>query len=675
MFKAEKCEIFNTFPIPPDFAAFWRQAAQQGYTKMVKIAQIAKTGLFPTQVDALGSLGYNLASAAYWHKAFPYKSPLTGVSGDELANGYEKESGKQWTQQLGASMSLFDAGFEALQAERRPEGQGCRRQGALDAQSHDDGRQGRLHRAARCPMSRPVRSSARNGSRRRRASKFKLDYVVTEHATDPNVPVVSQAAFRTTADDDGRGGVRSASAEAAGVTTSALARCRVLERRRTSPCGAGEAVGIVGPNGAGKTTLLSVLVGRLCADQRARALSRRGCHRCARRAERCRHGIVRTHQIPRPFGGMTVFENVFAAAAHGGGLQGRRGLRQGDRHALALRGMTAIANRRAETLGLLDRKRLELARALATDPQVLVARRDRRRPHGRGGRRTRRHHPRTRQRGLALVWIEHIVHILLQVAERLVCMDAGRIIADGDPQAVHVRPAGDRRLSRRRRRRDASLSVEGLEARHGLLQAVRGVSLAVEPGETLALVGANGAGKTTLLRTIAGAHRARAAACASTARDIAGTAAHQRARRWGIALVPEGRRLFARHDGRRKTCSSHERPGGRARGRSSRDGRVPQPRAEAKAPRRIALSGGEQQATAIGRALMTNPELLLLDEVSLGLSPLAVDRVYAWLRTLSASGVAILLVEQDLKRAMGVASRAICMLEGQIALEGADRIR
>src|SRR5208282_6706422 len=119
-FKAEKCEIFNTFPIPPDFAAFWRQAAQQGYTKMVKIAQIAKTGLFPSQVTALGALGYNLASAAYWHKAFPYKSSLTGVSGDELADGYEKASGKQWTQQLGASLALFDAGAATIQASSDP---------------------------------------------------------------------------------------------------------------------------------------------------------------------------------------------------------------------------------------------------------------------------------------------------------------------------------------------------------------------------------------------------------------------------------------------------------------------------------------------------------------------------------------------------------------------------
>ncbi len=119
-FKAAKCQIFNTFPIPPDFAAFWRQAAQQGYTKMVIIAQIAKTGLFPDDVTALGDLGYNLASAAYWHKAFPYKSSLTGVSSEELADGYEKASGKQWTQQLGASLAVFDAGFAALNASGAP---------------------------------------------------------------------------------------------------------------------------------------------------------------------------------------------------------------------------------------------------------------------------------------------------------------------------------------------------------------------------------------------------------------------------------------------------------------------------------------------------------------------------------------------------------------------------
>ena len=120
LFKQEGVEIFNSFPIPPDFAAFWRQAAQQGYTKMVKIAQIAKTGLFPSEVTSLGNLGYNLASAAYWHKAFPYKSSLTGIGGGELADGYEKASGKMWTQQLGATLALFDAGAAALTASGDP---------------------------------------------------------------------------------------------------------------------------------------------------------------------------------------------------------------------------------------------------------------------------------------------------------------------------------------------------------------------------------------------------------------------------------------------------------------------------------------------------------------------------------------------------------------------------
>jgi branched-chain amino acid transport system substrate-binding protein len=119
-YKAENCEIFNTFPLPPDFATFWRQAAQQGYTKQVKIAQIAKTGLFASTVEALGSLGDKISIGAYWHRDYPYKSSLTGVSARALADGYEASSGKQWSQQLGASMSLLDAGFTALKESGDP---------------------------------------------------------------------------------------------------------------------------------------------------------------------------------------------------------------------------------------------------------------------------------------------------------------------------------------------------------------------------------------------------------------------------------------------------------------------------------------------------------------------------------------------------------------------------
>jgi branched-chain amino acid transport system ATP-binding protein len=199
-----------------------------------------------------------------------------------------------------------------------------------------------------------------------------------------------------------------------------------------------EAVGIVGPNGAGKTTLLSVLAGAFAPNAGSIRFKGRDVTGLAA-AQRCRLGLVRTHQIPRPFSGMTVFENVFVAAAHGAGLARTEAYDQVI-SALELCGMLKLANRRAETLGLLDRKRLELARALAARPDLLLL------DEIGGGLsdaeaselvETIRE---LRRRNIGIVWIEHIVHLLLQVTERLVCMDAGRIIADGPPAAVMADP-------------------------------------------------------------------------------------------------------------------------------------------------------------------------------------------------------------------------------------------
>jgi branched-chain amino acid transport system ATP-binding protein len=211
------------------------------------------------------------------------------------------------------------------------------------------------------------------------------------------------------------------------------------------------------------------------------------------------------------------------------------------------------------------------------------------------------------------------------------------------------------------------LAVDGLVARHGLLTAVRGVSLAVADGGVLALVGANGAGKTTLLRAIAGAHPIAAGTVTFDGEVITGLPAHQRVAR-GLALVPEGRRLFPELTVEENLLVA----GGRARPGPWRLETVLAafPMLEPlRRQRASTLSGGQQQATAIARALMTNPRLLLLDEVSLGLSPVAVETVYASLRQLIANGTTVVLVEQDLARALSVAGEVLCLLEGRVVLQ------
>jgi len=216
------------------------------------------------------------------------------------------------------------------------------------------------------------------------------------------------------------------------------------------------------------------------------------------------------------------------------------------------------------------------------------------------------------------------------------------------------------------------LSINALDIRHGLLQAVREVTFAVDQGETVALIGANGAGKTTLLRAIAGAHKASRGQIHLDGLDVTSMPPYQRVAR-GIALVPEGRRLFAAMtvEENLQLARASGRQGDWTVDRVMDTFPMLKPRRKARCG---TLSGGEQQATAIGRALMTNPRVLLLDEVSLGLSPLAVDLVYKSVEALIAEGATILLVEQDLKRALKVANRVICMLEGRIVIEGDAKV-
>jgi branched-chain amino acid transport system ATP-binding protein len=215
------------------------------------------------------------------------------------------------------------------------------------------------------------------------------------------------------------------------------------------------------------------------------------------------------------------------------------------------------------------------------------------------------------------------------------------------------------------------LEIEALDAAHGELVALAGVSLRVEPGEIVALVGSNGAGKTTLLRAVARLVAPRAGYIRWNGEALTGLRPHQVVER-GIAMVPEGRRLFGR-------MTVEENLGLGAFTRRARGDRAATldevyatfPRLRERR-RQLAgsLSGGEQQMVAIARALMTRPRLLMLDEPSLGLAPRVVETIFAVFGAINRAGVAVFLVEQNVRAALALARRAYVLEHGRIVAEG-----
>lgn len=212
------------------------------------------------------------------------------------------------------------------------------------------------------------------------------------------------------------------------------------------------------------------------------------------------------------------------------------------------------------------------------------------------------------------------------------------------------------------------LELESVDVRYGDFQAIFGVDLAVDRGEAVAIIGANGAGKSTLLNTVAGLVPVHSGRLLYQGESLDGVPAHKRVGR-GIALVPEGRRIFesltvaenlliGAYSGRPGPWSVERVLGAfplldRLMGRHT-----------------SGLSGGERQALAIGRGLMSNPDLILLDEVSLGLAPIVVKQVYEAIPAIRAQGTTVLVVEQDVNQALAVADRFYCLLEGRVSLAG-----
>ena len=214
----------------------------------------------------------------------------------------------------------------------------------------------------------------------------------------------------------------------------------------------------------------------------------------------------------------------------------------------------------------------------------------------------------------------------------------------------------------------ALLDIRGLTANYGDFQALFGVDLHLDAGETVAIIGANGAGKTTLMRAITGIVRPKGQI------DLAGTALTRLAApdvlQQGIAMVPEGRKLFPSLSVEENLLiGAHTRKGNGVWNLETIYALFPILQERRHNPG-TALSGGQQQMVAIGRALMSNPRVLLCDEISLGLAPVVIRDIYAAVPKIKASGTSIIVVEQDIGQALKIADRVYCMMEGRVTLTG-----
>ena len=470
---------------------------------------------------------------------------------------------------------------------------------------------------------------------------------------------------------------------------------------------AGQIVALIGPNGAGKTTLFNV-ISRL---QRASAgqvwLGGEEITALTPSAS-ARLGMARTFQNLRIFENMDVLENVLVGChrhekagliAGGLGLPKQRREEKASRaramDALRLVGLDAFAHQPAASLPYGQQRLVEIARALASEPRLLLLDEP-----AAGMNAAEREYlvdriRRIRDAGVTVLLVEHDIELVMGLCDWVTVLDYGKVIASGVPDDVKKDAAvieaylgvghegagdecGDLGAAQvavsARSETDAVqtlLEVRDLSTRYGAIHALRDVTIAVPKGEIVAVLGANGAGKTTLLHTISGVLRPSAGSITYAGAAITRLAPSKIVGR-GVCQVPEGRRLFP-------SLSVEDNLLLGSSGRRSRDG-VPDDLAyvyelfPALAERRAqpagTLSGGEQQMVAIGRALMGRPDLLLLDEPSMGLAPLAVERIFEALKALNDKGLTMLMVEQNAEMAFSVADRAVVLQTGSVALTG-----
>src|SRR5271169_3805905 len=453
----------------------------------------------------------------------------------------------------------------------------------------------------------------------------------------------------------------------------------------------GAITSIIGPNGAGKSTALNAICGFYRPDAGTVTLGNQAVSNL-RAFEISRAGITRTYQTSHLFETMPVIDNVLIALRRGrlgaGSLFGSK--RDAESAAIAesllvFVGYTGALERPAGALAHVDRRLVEIARALALRPSVLALDEPAAGLNAEDSAAIGNLLRKLAAAGIAVILVEHDMDLVMGVSNHVVVLDAGSKIAEGMPAEVAADPAvleaylgAGEQIDRRRERALAAdqgplLSVRSLSAGYGAATIVRDASLDIAKGELVAVLGANGAGKTTLMRALSG-----------LIRPIIGEVSFLGARidqlpgdriaRDGLILVPEGRQVFPE-----LSVIDNLRLGAYARAAADETQMIDallERFAALKArlhQRAGLLSGGEQQMLVIARGLMARPEVLMLDEPSLGLAPKLLEVLYDLLAELRGEGTTILLVDQMATLALSVADRAYVLQSGTIKHSGSAR--
>jgi ABC-type branched-subunit amino acid transport system ATPase component/ABC-type branched-subunit amino acid transport system permease subunit len=464
----------------------------------------------------------------------------------------------------------------------------------------------------------------------------------------------------------------------------------------------GQIVALIGPNGAGKTTFFNAISRLQRLSGGTISFAGADVTRMSA-ANTARLGMARTFQNLRIYPNMSVLENVLVGChrhertglwAGGLGLPHQRREERASREralqALAAVGLEAMAPLPAASLPYGSQRLVEIARALASEPRLLLLDEP-----AAGMNASERAHlveqiGRVRDSGITVLLVEHDIELVMGISEYVYVLDYGRLISEGRPEVVQKDPTvieaylgvKTDRSQDLCQTRDLTagacpepedlLVVDDLATSYGAIQALHGVSFTVPKGEVVAILGANGAGKTTLLHTVSGLLRPNRGAVVYKGATITRFAPEKIAAR-GLRQVPEGRRLFG-------DLSVEDNLVVGSSGRRDWRGTLADDIAyvyelfpvlgERRKQAAGTLSGGERQMLAIGRALVGKPELLLLDEPSMGLAPLVVERIFEALAELNKGGLTMLMVEQSAEMALSLAHRGIVLQTGSVVVSG-----